>query len=190
MAEKRETLTSPVLELVYPKISKADTYGDKADGKFKTLAKLTGSPNGEQFKKVIEAKAKELMPKVKKPKLPFWTNDEGEVFLRASSKYRPLVQDAQANEVPPESVENLNIGGGTRARLKLGVNIFEGRLSLYLNGVQIAKLVQFVPKASGFGDAIEDEGEGFTFEKPLAKTEDDEETGALNDEDPDSDYDL
>jgi hypothetical protein len=190
MAEKRESITSPVLELVYPKISKADTYGDKADGKFKTLAKLSGSPAGEKFKSAIEAKAKELMPKVKKPKLPFWVNDEGEVFLRASSKYRPLVQDAQANEVPPESVENLNIGGGTRAKLKLGVNVFEGRLSLYLNAVQIAKLVQFVPKASGFDDAIEDDegGDGFTFDKAAASEETaSEEDGGEGEE---SNYDL
>lgn len=162
----REVLTSPVLELAYPKVSRPDTFGEKADGKFKTLAKITGNPAAEKFKALLEAKAKELLPKTKKPKMPFWTNEDGDTFFRASSKYRPLVQDAQGNDIPPKSVEAMRIGAGTKGRLLIALNPFDGRLSLYLNGLQIVELKQYEQKGKGF-DAVEGEG-GYVYDGPAA----------------------
>lgn len=183
----REILTSPVLELAFPKISRPDTFGEKADGKFKTLAKLTGSKAGEAFKKRIEDKAKELLPKTKKPKLPFWTNDDGDTFLRASSKYRPLVQDAKGNDIPPKSVEAMKIGGGTTGRLQIALNPFDGRLSLYLNGLQIVSLKQYESKgAKGFSEV---EGDGYVYDGPAADEADDKSDDKSDDKDAgDDDY--
>lgn len=180
--KKRENIVTGVVELAYCKISKPDTYGEKADGKFKTLVKISGSADGAALKKVITDKAAELLPKTKKPKLPFWTNDEGVEFLRASSKYRPLVQDAKGNDIAPKSVEGLQIGGGTQARLRLGLNPFDGRLSLYLNAVQIVKLEQYESRGSGFG-AMEGVEDGFTFSDTTTETKEGEPASEAEDGD-------
>lgn len=180
----REVLVSPIMELAFPKVSRPDTFGEKADGKFKTLAKITGNAAAEKFKAKLEALAKEALPKTKKPKMPFWTNDDGDEFLRASSKYRPLVQDAKGNDIPPKSVEDLRIGGGTRARLQLALNPFDGRLSLYLNGLQIAELKQYEQKGAKRLEALDDEDDGYVYDGPSADEakEDDKAEGKKGEE--------
>jgi len=174
----RETFKTPVVTFVYPKITKPDTYGPKADGRFKTQFQYRtadGSYDKERSDKQrewLKAKAEQLGAKGK-PKMP-WNVDEetGEVTFRAGSKYRPLVVDTKNNKVP----EDLPIGGGSQGRLGLGLNFYDGRLSLYLNEVQLTKFVEYKRKdrESSF-EAVED---GFVVETTTEASDDEGEKGS------------
>jgi len=176
MAE-RETFKTGRVVLVYPKVSKPDTYGPKADGKFKTQFQYRtadGSYDAEKTAKVqgwLKSKAKELLPKTKTPKYPWKLDEEtSEITFRCASKYRPLVVDSKNTKLP----EDVLIGGGTEANLGLALNAFDGRLSMYFNEAQILKLVEYQRKerSSSF-EAVEG---GFVFEGSSAEAASDEET--------------
>lgn len=173
MASDRETFTLKGVIAVYPKISKPDTFGPKADGKYKTDIKFADPKRAEAFKAALIKKAEELMPaptklvkgkQVKQKqtlKYPFKTHEEsGEITFRLASKFQPTVFDAKNNSVPVEVL----IGGGTEMNVVGAFNAYDGRLSLYLNSVQIIKLERYVPKAREDYDSPFENTEGFTFE--------------------------
>jgi hypothetical protein len=161
MADKRETFTVTGVIAVYPKISKPDTYGPKADGKYKTNFAFPDKKREEAFKAALKKKAKELMPKVNSIKYPWKTNeDTGETSFRSGSKYQPLVFDAKNNALPADVL----IGGGTKMNLVCAFNAYDGRLSLYLNAVQVIDLVRYTPKAREDFDSPFAATEGFEFE--------------------------
>src|SRR5262249_55431290 len=151
-------------EFIYPKITRPDTYGPKADGRFKTQFQYRdadGSYNEEKTKKLqawLKAQAKALSPKTAKPKMP-WKLDEdtGEITFRAGSKYRPLVVDGKNNKLP----EDLAIGGGSRGRIMVAPNFYDGRLSLYLNEVQVTKFVEYQRKERTSTFEADDDEETF-----------------------------
>lgn len=167
MAKTEQYITATVT-LVYPKVSTPDTYGPKADGKFKTDFRIEGD-TGAKIVADLKAKAKALMPDVKKPKYPWRKvtdkedNETGEVLCRASSKFQPMVTDAKGQEIPVTRVADMRIGAGTVAKVALGLNPYDGRLSLYLNGLQIIKLVQYEVR----GKPEFKEEEGFSYDGPM-----------------------
>lgn len=188
MAKNEQYVTGPV-ELNFPKVSTPDDYGDNADGKYKTNMVIVGGKENPIYKHMV-TRAKELLPTVKKPKMPFFMEtakdpddkdgeriETGRMLMRASSKFIPVVTDKNGQELPEKSVYDLCIGGGTIAKVAVGLNPFKDRLALYLNGLQLIKLVAFERKGGKpkFG-AYEGEGadEGFVFDKPEQSSEPEE----------------
>ena len=147
MADK-DSFKTGVVTLQYPKILTPDTYGDQADGRYKTrwTMEATASKKLQEF---LKKKAAAAFPDKKGIKYPWKTDEEtGEVSFTAGSKYQPLTVDAKNKKVPSA----LKIGGGTKANLAIGLNPFKdkmgaARLSLYLNAVQIIELVEWQSKA-------------------------------------------
>jgi hypothetical protein len=169
MAETKNVST-PVVIAVYPKISKPDTFGKFASGKFKTGFKFEKPEQTKKFQDWCKAKAKELMPKVAKHKFPWKTDeDTGEVTFTASSKYRPLTVDSKNNKLP----ETVLIGGGTKMKLQLAPSSYENRLSFYLNAVQVVELMEYKPKAREDMDSpFEAIDDGFEFTGSVSSEED------------------
>lgn len=174
MAQKKERFITPVGTLVWPKLNTPDVYTPKK-GPEKVRYVTNFKLSDEDYKKVLtmlKKKAKELMPDVEKPKLPFKKDKKtDEITLVASSgvKYRPPVFDAKNKKIPAGVI----IGGGSKARLDLTISHYEisaenSGINLYINGVQVIELVE-----GGQGKSNFDETEGFSYDGP----EDTEEQG-------------
>jgi hypothetical protein len=85
---------------------------------------------------------------------------EKEMVLKATSgeKFRPAVFDGKNNKLPPSVI----IGGGSVLRLDVTPNYYEGfggGVNLYMNAVQLLKLVEGGEHKSSF-----EETEGFVYE--------------------------
>lgn len=170
MPSTRETFELKGVIAVYPKISKPDTYGPKADGKYKTDISFTDPKRSAAFKAGLIKKAKELLPKVKTPKYPFKINAETEeITFRLASKFQPLVFDAKNNPLP----DGVLIGGGSILNIIGAFNGYDDRLSLYLNAVQVIKLVEYKPKSRDEYDSPFAATEGFAYEGESEETSDD-----------------
>src|SRR5262249_45132726 len=139
-------------------VSQPDTKGAYADGKFKTDIVFSDDDFAIVEKVVTEAAAK-LLPAIKNPRLPLFTEWEQGKGIRLKCEYRPAVFDAKNKRLP----EDLLVGGGTIARVaatifayKIGSNTGIG---IRLGKVQIKELVEYQG-----GDASPfDEIEGFTL---------------------------
>lgn len=173
----------------FPKISKPDTKGKYADGKFKTDGLLVDDDYAA-VEKVLKDAGKKFWPDADVVTLPlktFYDNAENKKAKKAAgkgitlkSKYRPAVFDSKKKKLP----ENVAIGGGSVIRVasaifpwsktdkvkvkdpKTGeVTIEEGTeygVSLRLGDIQVRKLVEF--QAQGDGSAFDEDDEGFTYE--------------------------
>lgn len=162
---------TPVGVAIYPKISSPDTYGPKADGKYKTDIGFTREALAP-FQKKVEALVKEEYPKLK-VKWNTKDQEDGTVSIRASSKYQPAIFDSRNQDVAPDSVK---IGGGSRLRLVVGVNMYDANktnvtVSFYLNQVQIVDLKEYQrgPQQSAFDEV----DEGYTAEATEGNTSED-----------------
>ncbi len=149
--QKSLRFVTPIGTAVYPKISKPDTTGKYADGKFKTDVDF-----GEHTDALIakmEAAAKEWGVPANLPvkiELDKEKNPTGRKLLKFKSKFRPAIFDAKKNAIP----EGVNIGGGSELRIDATLFPYtEGRggVSLRLGPVQIAKLVEG-DSAANFGE--------------------------------------
>lgn len=139
MAKKIEFKT-PKGIAKYPHITEPDTGHQYSSGKYDTqivLTKEAAAPLMEQLKKV----AKEELPKLKEPKMPWKVDDDGNVVFKAKSVYQPIIIDSRGNKIeklPP----GLRIRGGSVIRIAVTVNVYDKGLSLWLNAVQIIELVE------------------------------------------------
>lgn len=192
----RETVITDVGVAIYPKIDKPDTYGPKADGKYKTDFGLTAAQMKAFVAKVQALAADEFGPK---RKVVFQKNaagdakfglkeQEGGLFsFRASSKYAPLVIDGKNEKI--EEADLPKIGGGTRMRLAVGINFYDEtktsvNVSFYLNQVQIIELKEY--QSGGGGKSAFEEVDGaYVAEKRVKadETDDTSEDGGGGDED-------
>jgi len=149
---------TPFGTLRYPKLSQPDNKGAYADGQFKTDIVFSYDDFVIVEKAVTEAAAK-LLPAVKNPRLPLFTECEEGKGIRLKCEHRPAVFDAKNNRLP----EDVLVGGGTIARVaatifayKIGSNTGIG---IRLGKVQVKELVEYQG-----GDASPfDETEGFTL---------------------------
>lgn len=177
MASDRETFTIKGVIAVYPKISKPDTYGPKADGKYKTNVEFPDKAREEGFKTALKAKAKALMPKVKSIKYPWKTDEEtGVTTFRLASKFQPLVFDAKNKAMSPDVL----IGGGTKMNVVGAFNAYDGRLSLYLNAVQVTELVEYKPKSREEYDSPFEATDGYEYEAAEDGVDDEATDGAAD----------
>jgi hypothetical protein len=180
---------TPWFKARYPKISEPDTKGKYADGKFKTDGILDDVAYAT-VEKALNAAAKTLWPDADVVSNPLHTfyknaadkkakqNDEGRGFT-LKSKYRPAVFDSRKKKLP----DGVKIGGGSIIRVasaifpwkkdeRVKVKGADGvvtveettvyGVSLYLNDVQVRKLVEF--QAQGDGSAFDDDNGGFEYE--------------------------
>jgi hypothetical protein len=176
MATKKEKFTTCPLIAVWPKLDEPDVYTPKKGPqkiRYVTDAKAENADDMLKIVEFIKGKARELLPDVKKPKLPFKKETEknkdgervetGAILLTASSgvKYRPPLFDAKNTKLP----DGVALGGGSKIRLNLSINAYEisaenSGINLYINAVQVLDLVE-----KGTGKSPFEEDEGFTFEE-------------------------
>ena len=124
----------------YPHITEKDTGHQFSSGKYDTKIIITpeaAAPLVEQLKKL----AKEEIPKLKDPKMPFKVDEDGNYVFTAKSEYQPALIDARGKKM--ERVPSgLRIRGGSTIRIAGAVNVYDKGLSLWLNQVQIIELVE------------------------------------------------
>jgi hypothetical protein len=188
---KQESIrfVTPWFKARYPKISTPDTKGKYADGKFKTDGVLDDTSYAV-VEKALDAAAKTFWPDadvVSTPLRTFYNNAEDKKAKKNAdgrgftlkSKYRPAVFDSKKKALP----EGVQIGGGSIIRVaaaifpwkkdeRVKVKGADGKVtveesvsygvSLYLNDVQVRKLVEF--QAQGDGSAFDEDEGGFEYE--------------------------
>jgi hypothetical protein len=176
----------------YPKISKPDTEGTYADGKFKTDGVIEDDDVYETAEAKLKEAAAQLWPdvdidEVQLPLKTFYKNKEakeaGESDGRGivlKSKYRPAVFDTKKKKLP----EGVSVGGGSVLRVASSIFPYTstekvkvkdpktGKVSietttlhgigLRLGDIQVRELMQ--GGGSGDGSAFDEVEEGFEYE--------------------------
>lgn len=195
-AKKSEVVNyvTPFFAARYPKISKPDTEGKYADGKFKTDGLFLSDADYEAALAAAQAAAKKLWPNVPVgdvvlPIKEFFNKGEGDAKVSAGmgltlkSKYRPAVFDARKKKLP----ENASIGGGSEIRVASAFFSWEktAEETIVENGVKRKeKVTQYgislrlgdtqvrvLSEGSGQGDgAAFEEVEGFEYDGESADT--------------------
>lgn len=188
---KQESIpfVTPWFTARYPKISKPDTEGKYADGKFKTDGLLEDADYVAVEKKLTEA-GKKFFPNADVVSLPMKTfyknaedkkakkNPEGRGIV-LKSKYRSAVFDGSKKKLP----EGVAIGSGSILRVasaifpwskttKMKVKDKDGNttiedsteygVGLRLGDIQVRKLVEF--QSQGDGAAFDEDADGFTYD--------------------------
>ncbi len=135
---KKTTYVSPIGTAVFPHLITPDTKFD-AEGKFKTGIALSE----EDMAKAVdyfETKYASQIKAIKNFELPIGEDKDGRKYLKASSKYRPLLIGPDKQ---PINLEKAKIWGGSTIRIS--ANEFEyasGKnkgVSLQLNKVLVLK---------------------------------------------------
>ncbi len=171
MAAKRKAtyqkFVTPVGTARYPKLSKPDTTGQYADGKYKTDLVFDEVGMSSMMKMLNEFAAKTL-PDVKNPKLPVGTSKDGATtyikFKGGLDKEtglgrKPSIMDAKRNPIPADVI----IGAGSKLKLAGSMADYANGpnkgVTIYLEHVQVLELVEGsdVDGANRFNDE-----DGFT----------------------------
>lgn len=126
-------MTTPLGTAKWPALTTPEAFGPKDDPKYKVTIAVS-KEDLAKFKADFIAKVNPA----KGSKVP-WGEKDGELFIRAASKKRPTIVDARRNPIVLDEGEE--IGGGTQLLANVTVGEYPGGYNLYLNGVQIKKLV-------------------------------------------------
>lgn len=154
------TFVSPIGTARWPHITRPDSTGQFADGKFKVKL-IVPKKDAEDFVRNL----KELAKEHKVSMLPFKDDkdDPSNYEISIKSKYKPLIVDAKKREV---TKADLRIGGGSKLRIGGVIFPWAKGLSLQMKQVQILELVDgqdvMFDEAEGSFDATElagDEGD-------------------------------
>lgn len=137
---KKHTFVTPKGYAKYPHITEKDTGHQYSSGKYDTRIVLSKA-DAEPLMKQLNAIAKEELPKLKDPKLPYKIDDEGNVEFKAKSEYQPALIDARGKKLEKVPA-GLRIRGGSVIRIAGAVNVYDKGVSLWLNQVQIIELVE------------------------------------------------
>jgi hypothetical protein len=124
----------------YPHITERDTGHQYSSGKYDTqiiLTKEAAAPLVAELKAVLKSE----LPGLKDPKVPYKTDDEGNVIFKAKSEYQPVIVDARGKKMEKVPA-TLRIRGGSTIRIAGTVNAYDKGVSLWLNQVQIIDLVE------------------------------------------------
>jgi DNA-directed RNA polymerase len=162
---------SPKGVACYPRLTQPDTKGEYADGKYKVDLEIDEATYKVQ-KKIIDAAIKELMEGKKAEYPPIFEKNE-RYYIRAKSKFRPVILDASNREINVENDEDFYIRGGSEIRIS-------GKLFAHKKGVSLQlKKVQVISLAEVESD-FEDENGGFSYSatagaaKKVSKARDEE----------------
>lgn len=155
--------------LVYPHLNQVDTKfsnGDETKAKYHTKVSF---PLDDPKTREIKAKVDEYAAKYKTNKVPYSVDEsDGTITFSAKSgyKYRPQAQDTQGNAI---DLDETNIWGGTKAKLKIRFRYYKGfggGIGAYLDAYRVFELV-----SSGGGDDFGDpEEDGYTVGDAPAAT--------------------
>lgn len=156
MSDKKEyyAFTLPLSPARYPKLLKQDTYEGKEVG-YKCGQALEGKALAE-VRKHVDAAIEKLAPGgvLKKGKQsPLREDSEGNSYFEAKSYKKVALFAAKGNKKLPEDT---NVGSGSTIRMKVAMTMGNGHLVAYINGIQVAKLVE--GNSEGFDDV---EGDDF-----------------------------
>ena len=204
MADKKtkkhyHNITFPKGVARFPKISRPDTKGEYADGKYKTEVVLSDDDT-KAMKQQLQKIAAEWFPGVKTVKLPIRTDKkDGTVSFIAKSGMRddeakrPVVVDAKRTKInySKDGVLPVDIGGGSTIKIHVCASNYEKGpnkgINLYLEAVQVITLKNHGDPMAGFSD----EEDGYDASEDTAAAEndfaDESEDGGSADE---SAYDL
>lgn len=151
MATKKVRLVLPAGTARWPKLNTPDVFqpkdkrgNPKGDPKVRWTAGVYLSDEDLERVKRRLIKVAEDEGYDDTIKLPIKTDKKsGKQFIEAASgvDYKPLITDAKQNKIP----DDVEIGGGTTYKLDVSVNVYpmqDGGINLYLNAVQVLKLVQ------------------------------------------------
>lgn len=162
----------PKGEAMWPKLSKPDTIGEYADGKYKTKVRVKKTDAAE-----VCAKIKATADALGVSKLP-WADDkeDGEcIVFTAKSKFQPVIfaSDGKTKINPVKAPE---IGGGSTIRVMAELFPYKTGVSLQMKQVQVIDLVEwggtsaFDAEEGSFdgseysGAEASEEGQGFANE--------------------------
>lgn len=132
-AEKRVMMQTPFGTAKWPALEKPEAFNPKEEPKYK----ITIALSQEDFAKFKADFIAKVNPK-KGSKLP-WAEKDGELIIRAASKRKPQVIDGRLQPILFDEGEGL--GGGSIVSANVTVGSYIGGYNLYLNGVQVKKLV-------------------------------------------------
>lgn len=175
MAEKKEKLplvVSPKGKAMFPHLSKPDTEGKYADGKYKVTLMLEKAgrpdqPQVDEFISKIEAAHAEARGK-KKTDSPVRDGDEKEHesnhgfwLINFKSKFQPDMRDSKKAKLPP-SVE---VRGGDIVRLAFVMLPYEeGKNAGVSMQLQALMLIEKRSMTGNAGEMFDEEDEGFVVE--------------------------
>lgn len=142
---KDNAIATPFGVAIYPHVTKPDTVGKFADGKYKLQIEVS-KEDLAKFKADFTAKVGNLQ---KGHKLP-WREKDGKLIITAKSKYAPLVLDTKKQPLELEDGEYLSGGSVVRALVEIGT--YTGGYNLYLKKVQVKDLVTGSAGGGGFDD--------------------------------------
>lgn len=140
-------------------IVRPDTKFDP-EGKYKVTLNLAET-DAAALQELAKEVAEEAFgtKKAAKAHIPGKENEDGSVAFTFKSNSQPKVFDAKGN--PVRDLEDLNAGSGSTIRVKGSIKEYDKGgnfgVTLYLNSVQIIKLVEY---GGGF-EADEDEEDGY-----------------------------
>lgn len=146
MAAKAK-FTTPVGVARYPYLTKPDSTGKFADGKYKTklvVAKKDAKPFVDSIKAYAKAQGVNKLPFSEDP------DNDNNIVITAKSKFKPLIFDPKNKEVKGD----ITISGGSKLRLAGVLYPYDTGVSLQLKHVQVVDLV------SSSEDSMFDEVEG------------------------------
>lgn len=147
---KNPIITTPYGIANYPHISRPDTEGKFADGKYKTKLNLTKEAMAK-FKADF-TKAVGSIPKGYK--VP-WGEKDGQEYVIAKSQYQPKIELVDGARME----EDQYVGGGSTIKLAVEIYDYDKGYSLRLKGVKVKELVS---GGGSFFKDDEDEEEGET----------------------------
>lgn len=146
---KNTILITPTGVANYPYITKPDTDGKFADGKFKTKLNLTKEALAK-----FQAEFEKAVGKTPKGYKVPWGEKDGQPFIIAKSKYQPKIEFANGDGLE----EGQYISGGSKLKLAVEVYDYDKGYSLRLKGVKVMELVTG-GGSSFFGGDEEDDSE-------------------------------
>lgn len=154
-------IVTPLGKARYPKLDKQDTYEGKEVG-YK-IGIILEDEALEKVRAQIDAAVKTLLPNAGKkgPKFtPLREDKDGNEYLEFKSYKKTPLFGPKNNKLPEGTAEKL--GGGSIIRIKGSMTASNGGVVGYLNGIQIAKLVE--RGTGGFEELDEGSYEEFASE--------------------------
>ena len=132
-------ITTPIGIARFPHLKEPDTHGQFADNKYKVGIILSKTELAEIKKKLIE-----LTGLNEKNQFPIGADkqDESIQFLKIKSKRKPLIMDANRQQLP----EDMDIGGGSKIRAVVEVYPYTAQgvkgVALRMKSIQVIELVE------------------------------------------------